>query len=314
MSRTFSFLLDMLVPTRPCVSVESRDAKCVGLAGEWYWGYAWDEALARGFGDPNGPFPGPWCVLGSRFLCAVRCNAPSVTPSPSHTLIHFERTPHPPLPPDTHTRNAQGHPDEPKECTISAPGPLSFRAPQDQHHRQQHQRGRPQFVAQQAFSTDLKNTTFTWGERSALFASVFVPLAAPIDGRGIARKLRPFKRAAAIAKAAMPLTMYGILLTPFQQPAAGPKTHARRRGGGGVTTVKEGGGGGRQNVTGIVVTAFLQRAGHSIAGRRGFGYITRELPDAVRDLRLCGGCCRCCRCCGSGADRPKERLGPLRAG
>lgn len=52
----------MLVPTYPCTGVESPDPKCTGREGERYWGYAWDEALARGFEDPSGPLAAPWYV------------------------------------------------------------------------------------------------------------------------------------------------------------------------------------------------------------------------------------------------------------
>jgi hypothetical protein len=126
----------------------------------------------------------------------------------------------------------------------------------------------PNFVAQRAFSTDAKHPTFTWGERSALFASVFVPTGGNnngggsgggIDARTIATKVRPFKRAAAVARAAMPRVMYGVLITPFQQQqqqqqqqqkeeltaARGQRRRQRREG----------------NVTGVVVTAFFNVRG-----------------------------------------------------
>jgi hypothetical protein len=90
-----------------------------------------------------------------------------------------------------------------------------------------------------------------------LFVSVFVPVAGPIDAHAIATRVRPFKRAAIIAKAAMPLTMHGIMVTPFQQ-AVIPKTHRRGKG---AASKKSGAtiglGGFTQNATGVVITAFF---------------------------------------------------------
>lgn len=54
----------MVLPTRPCTGVDSRDPKCTGREGEKYWGYSWKEALALGFGDPQtGLSSTPWYVL-----------------------------------------------------------------------------------------------------------------------------------------------------------------------------------------------------------------------------------------------------------
>lgn len=200
----------LLVPTRPCVGVESPDPQCAGRPAEKYWGYAWDEALARGFGAADGALAGlPWGVL---------LNPKNAR---SQHQAHFRFAPFKPNATD----------DSPCNDVIF------------------------NFLQQQAFSTDIKQPTFTWGERAALFVSVFVPIPErqqqPIDGRAIATRVRPFKRAAALAKAAMPLTMYGVQITPFQQPVA---TNPTKRG---FAAAAAAGWGGNVNVTGVVVTAFF---------------------------------------------------------
>lgn len=198
----------MLVPYRPCTGVESPDPECTGRPAEKYWGHAWDEARARGFGVPDGPFAGlPWGVL--------------LNPKNARSQHH------------AHFRFA------PLKTNLSDSAPSNAVV--------------PNFLAQPVISTDIKRPTFTWGERAALFVSVFVPIPEkqqPIDGRAIATRVRPFKRAAAVAKAAMPLTMYGILVTPAQQPVVLNKPRRGSKAGG-------------TNATGVVVTAFSTRGARS---------------------------------------------------
>ena len=110
------------------------------------------------------------------------------------------------------------------------------------------------FIAQPALSTDAKNPTFTWGPGSDFFASVFVPGDVTSPGT-VFRKVRPFQRASVAASAAAPLVAYGILLTPWQQPAA---EHQARFGKKARTSSSKWGSGSlAANVTGFAVTAFF---------------------------------------------------------
>ncbi|KAI9004018.1 hypothetical protein DFJ74DRAFT_694387 [Hyaloraphidium curvatum] len=160
----------MLVPTRPCTGIESPDPLCAGAQGEKYWGYAFDEARARGFGVPGGAHPAKWGIL--------------LNPKNgrSQHQAHFRFAP---------LKLANG--------TGRASNIVVDR-----------------FAALAFHSTFPSRPTFTWGQRSALIASAFVTLPSQ-TGSALASVARPLALAATIARAAMPLTMYGVLVIPQRQ-------------------------------------------------------------------------------------------------
>lgn len=74
------------------------------------------------------------------------------------------------------------------------------------------------FQQVQTFSTEWRQPTITWGNQSAMFASVFFP-ANTSDPSMVAKVVRPFYWASKIAKVSMGQNVYGILLTPWAQPS-----------------------------------------------------------------------------------------------